>query len=187
MINLFTNYYIDKNPARQKEIEYCLCKNLSNPMLNVVVLNSQNRLSYSFYFRKINLLGGHDDINIIANSDIYFESDIKIVEKMTANQCFALSRWDIDQNGNAQHYDHSDSQDAWIFRGKIKQGLNGEFNLGVPGCDNRIAYEINRAGYLISNPSKTVKSYHVHQSDIRNYGGNKVPPPYMNVHCSILT
>ena len=30
MINLFYNYYKDKNKERQKEIDFCLEKNLSN-------------------------------------------------------------------------------------------------------------------------------------------------------------
>ena len=50
MINLFTNYYIDKNSDRQKEIDLCLAKNLSNKLLNVVVLDSQARLTYKDFF-----------------------------------------------------------------------------------------------------------------------------------------
>ena len=44
-----------------------------------------------------------------------------------------------------------------------------DFNLGIPGCDNRIAWELYRAGYKLINPASKIKSYHYHPSDLHNY------------------
>ena len=76
MINLFYNYYKDKSEERQKEIDLCFSNNIKNSNLNVITFNSQNRLTFSFFFKKINLLSSTEDINIICNSDIFFDESI---------------------------------------------------------------------------------------------------------------
>lgn len=185
MINLFTNYYQDKNPIRQKEIDHCLMKNLCNISLNTIVINSQDRLTFKFFFDRINLVSSDSDVNIVANSDIYFDHTIDIVEKMGPEQCYALSRWDVTIDGSAKHYISADSQDTWIFKGKIKSNLFSDFNLGYRGCDNRLAFELNKAGYKVTNPSVTIKSYHVQNSNVRNYNMTDqflVPGPYLTLH-----
>lgn len=187
MINLFINYYKDDNLERQKEIDFCLNKNLTNPLLNLVVLNNQNRLTYDNFFFVVNKYTGVEDINIIANSDIYFDESIERTSVLTQKQCFALARWNINHDGTSTHFNRSDSQDCWIFRGKITD-VAGDFFLGYRGCDNRIAYEIQKSGWNISNPSLTIKSYHLHLSNVRNYSvtDNKflVPGPYLPLYPS---
>jgi hypothetical protein len=95
------------------------------------------------------------------------------------DQCYALSRWDVTNNGNIHHCTW-DSQDAWIFNGTIRDG-EYDFLLGKPGCDNRIAAELKTAGYEVLNPSKSIQSFHQHKTGIRNYTRNEdevVPRPY---------
>ena len=185
MFNLFINSYQDKSPIRQIELDFCLLQNLSNPLLNTIVFNCQDRLSYRFFFDKINKLTTKDDINIIANADIYFDETIQIAESMNPNQCLALSRWDILQNNTPSFFHREDSQDVWIYKGPIRSNLFATFPLGFCGCDNRLAYEMNKAGYLVSNPSLSIKTYHKHASQIRNYIMRDkrfiVPGPYMKV------
>jgi hypothetical protein len=183
MINLIYNYYKDKNPARQKEIDFCLNKNLSNKNINTIVIESQDRLTYSYYFKKINSVTLPNDINIVCNSDIYLDDTILNCKNMAVDDCYALSRWDLKTNGSAELFNRPDSQDTWIFKGKIRSNLYGDIFLGMPGCDNRIAYEIVKAGYRLSNPSKTIKTYHVHSSNIRNYSKkhDTVPGPYKQI------
>ena len=168
MINLLYNYYKDKNPERQKEIDLCLAKNLANKHINTIVIESQDRLTYSYYFKKINNITLPNDINIICNSDIYLDETILNCQHIQKNECYALSRWDIKLKGQPELFNRPDSQDTWIFKGPIKSNLYGDIFLGMPGCDNRIAYEIVKAGYILSNPSKKIKTYHVHSSNIRN-------------------
>jgi hypothetical protein len=119
-------------------------------------------------------LAEESDISIIANSDIYFES-LDHFEMIKENEVYALSRWD----GNIL-YDHDDSQDAWVFRGQIKPIEDSYFSLGIPGCDNAIAERIARAGYTVLNPSRSIKSIHLHSSNIRNYDRKTtVAKPYL--------
>lgn len=184
MINLFTNYYKGTNPVRQKEIDLCLYHNLSNRFLNTMVLNCQDRLTFKFFFDKINKITSENDINIVANSDIYFDEGVQLVSTISPIQCYALSRWDVLSDGSVKHFNRPDSQDTWVFRGKIKADVQADFNMGFRGCDNRLAHELKRAGYDVINPSITIKSYHVQNSNIRNYNLSKyflVPGPYHTI------
>ena len=94
MIRLLYNYYEDKNPARKKEIDFCLQKNLENPYLNVIVIESMEKPTYSMFFDKINQLTGPEDINIICNSDIFFDETIQMTSHLAPHRAYALSRWD---------------------------------------------------------------------------------------------
>ena len=183
MINLFTTYYIDKNPVRQKEIDFCMLKNLQNKSINTVIIESQNRVKFKFMFDIVNNYTNKDDINIVCNADIWIdEENAKLLEKIKHEECYALSRWDWN-DGKPIHFARSDSQDFWCFRDKIKD-VESDFCLGLLGCDNRLAYCLKQAKYTITNPSLTIKSYHVHSSNIRNYTYSQeysVPGPYERV------
>jgi hypothetical protein len=173
MIRLFINTYTDKNEARNKELEKCYAINQEVFGLeNVISFNF--RLPFSDFFAMINLVAQKDDISIIANSDIYFDT-LYGIGNLKENEVYALSRWD----GN-HLYDREDSQDAWVFKGKIKTVANCNFGLGIPGCDNAIAERLQRAGYTVLNPSKSIKTIHLHSSNIRNYDRRTtVPKPYL--------
>jgi hypothetical protein len=174
MIRLFINQYTDKNPARNKELEKCFTINQNYfGFENVITFNT--RLPFSDFFAIVNLCSEENDISIIANSDIYFEG-LSGIDNIQGNEVYALSRWD----GNTL-YDHEDSQDAWVFRGKIKPIPDCNFGLGIPGCDNAIAERLHRAGYTVLNPSKSIKAIHLHSSNIRNYNRRTmvVPKPYL--------
>lgn len=183
-MKLFYNYYEDSNITRKYEIDFCLRKNLENDIFNIVIIESQARLTYNDFFRRINkLIVDENDINIICNSDIFFDETIELANKIQHNQVFALSRWDWYEKHPPVFFDRPDSQDTWIIRGTIKN-VNGNFPLGKKGCDNRIAYEFNKVGYNVINPGKTIKSYHFHNSNIRTntYHSDVVPEPYMTCH-----
>lgn len=187
MINLFFNFYREKNPTRAKEIDLCINRNLANPLLNVIMISSQERLTYNNFFQIINNYSEDTDVNIISNSDIYFDNSIQLVNEMKDNEAFALGRWSLNSSNKINFDNRVDSQDAWVFKGKIRD-IQGNFCLGYLGCDNRIAFEIEKVGYRLSNPSKTIKIVHVHSSNIRNYHidnknkhKNLVPPPYKTV------
>lgn len=185
MINLFYNYYKTTNEKRQKEIDFCLNKNLSNKNLNVIIIESQEALTYNYFFNQINKITDSEDINIISNSDIFLDDSILHCNDIKNNECYALCRWEYKSQSIITFANRVDSQDVWIFRGRVNN-INGDFTLGKPGCDNRIAYEIKQAGYNIKNPSKTIKTYHVHNSNIRNYNIKNykqqvVPGPYLTL------
>jgi len=189
---LLINYYIDKNPIRQKEIDFCLEKNIGNPAIkSIVVFHDINcrlpkstkiipvkyhgRPTYSEYFKYGNNFNG---VKILANSDIYFNETIRFCDKIKENQVYALTRW---QDGKPlRFYNKNNSQDVWVWRGSVN--IESDFGLGVAGCDNKIAYLLQSNGYDVSNPSLTIQAIHYHRSEIRNYRPkDKLPGPYMNV------
>lgn len=206
-MNLYINFYKDKNPDRQKELEYCLAANQEIEELNriylfieekdiaytktlpinwkVILVKASGRPAYNDYFRFTNK--HPEDINIIANTDIIMDStSLKmLLEWDWMDRCLALSRWDLREDliiDNAVHYKHWDSQDTWIVKGKFPNMPEATFTLGMKGCDNRIAYLLNRTHKVI-NASLQIRTYHYHNSQIRNYapqGIDKdvVRPPY---------
>lgn len=208
MITLYTSYYKDKSPVRQAELDYCLQKNIDNPLIDQIVLmcgdelpphlhrpnrvylTANNRPTYQDFFNIINnSLTSNLDISMVANSDIYFDETLsELPGQMAGNKCIALSRWDIKPEGAVLHNEKF-SQDVWIFQGKVKPVKYATFNLGVPGCDNRIAWELWRAGYILKNPASRIKAYHYHPSDLHTYHDENgenikylyVPKPYLFV------
>jgi hypothetical protein len=98
----------------------------------------------------------------------------------------ALSRWEIQnlEKNISTHFDRDDSQDTWIFLGSVNNINLADFTLGVCGCDNKIAYLLGENGYYVINPSKTLKTYHLHLTNVRNYlnvvgeATERIPPHY---------
>jgi hypothetical protein len=178
VIRLFYNYYEDKHPTRKKEIDFCLQKNLDNPYIKTIIVEHANKPTYDYFFQKINDITEDNDINIICNSDIFFDETIKLTENIKHRELYSLLRWEYHPGAAPQFYERPDSQDTWIVRGKIENVFGG-FTLGIRGCDNRIAYEFLKSGYIVNNPSKSIRSYHFHTSQIRNYTmAECIPPPY---------
>jgi hypothetical protein len=131
---------------------------------------SSPRPTYNDFFNLINQNTEAETISILANTDIYFDESVRILKYLNLkNKCFALTRWDFSEKGTATiNTRRFDSQDVWIFKGKIKP-IEGNFHLGRQACDSVIAGNISRAGYIITNPSLSIKSYHLHNSNLRNY------------------
>jgi len=180
MVNLFLNYYNDINNLRNSELELCLYNNMNNKNLNTIIIESCGRLKYSDFFSYMRKAEVFDDVNIIANLDIYFDESVILCESINDKNVYALSRWD-DLGNRLVHFNREDSQDAWIFRG-IPENVPGDFYLGVPGCDNKIAFQFKDAGYSVYNPSLDIKAIHVHRSRKRNYSRkDSVSPPYLVV------
>lgn len=182
MIRLIYNYYEDKNLQRKKEIDLCLQKNLANSALNVVIYENASKPTYKDLFEKANSLTGPNDINIVCNSDIFFDSTIELTEKyLLGKTAYALCRWEWADETHNHFWNRSDSQDTWIVRGKF-DNVYGDFQLGIRGCDNRIAHEFQKAGYTVRNPSRTIKTFHVHNSGVRTYRHiPPIPPPYLTL------
>ena len=179
-INLFVQYYQCGNEERQKEIDACCRLNHKLKHFNKV-FTLTDRLTYKQIFELTNEYP--DCINVIANSDIYFDETILYARFMGENDCYALSRWDYQENKTIKLFNVHYSQDAWVFNGVAKNINNCDFYLGTLGCDNRIAYEIKQAGYNVLNPSKTIHAIHLHNSQFRTYSKSEViPPPYLHLH-----
>jgi SAM-dependent methyltransferase len=185
-IRLFYNYYEDKNPQRKQEIDFCLQKNIDNALFDLVVIESSDNPTFNFMFDKINRLTGPNDISIICNADIFFDNTIPLINKIGSKEVYALSRWQWRGSPAASTFDGERSQDVWVVRGKT-ENVNGDFQMGKPACDNRIAFEFQKAGYSILNPSQSIKVYHYHSSGIRNYtNADTIQGDYLFVKSTIL-
>ena len=190
-----------KNPNIDKVITF-LCDSASKERISQIIdlykldrskfnpLNYDlpNRPTYNDHFAITQKF--QNDINIISNSDIMFDEEgIKmVIDYFIDNgkkKCIALSRWELKNDyslTNATLLDYEWSQDCWIFYGGVDSNESYSFPLGKPGCDNRIAMVLSENGYDVTNPSKTVRTFHLHLSQVRNYVSNsdadRVPPPY---------
>lgn len=207
MIRLYTSYYKDKILERENELKTCLQKNIECKSIDKILcfidcepplidnkiefIHSSTRPTYKDFFThsidtsKI-YISSDSIVTVVANSDIYFDETIGYVSNITDRDVYALTRWDVDEKcQNGKFYNRSDSQDAWIWRGELNlTNVECDFCLGIAGCDNRIAYELSK-NYIIKNPSKSIKIYHLHNSGIRNYNRNEpISPPYKYVPIS---
>jgi hypothetical protein len=203
---LYLNYYRDKDIKRDEELRNCLEYNIANPEIDHIVLLADEAIELPCFFPEKVLIrtvdkrptyndffeatqhyySAGDIIHIIANSDIFFDQvGLSLLDKISLdNKCLALTRWDIQSDGSAKCHNNIGSQDVWIFKGNIRP-IDGNFHLGKRGCDNRIAHEIEKAGYKVENPCHDVICYHLHLSNVRNYStkgdADVIPPPYKYV------
>ncbi len=180
------------------ELDYIKLLNICSKEFidNVLPIITELRPSYNDYFSIISkLFSGNENINIIANLDIIIPVETLLLCEnylTTSKICLALSRWDINKIEiyqtnpfiNSALFNREDSQDTWIFIGDVPQISGASFSLGKAGCDNSIAYLLQQSGYNVINPSRKLKTYHLHLTNIRNYtnpyGGtiDRVLPPY---------
>jgi len=201
MFRLLTTFYIDESFARQIELETSIKNNLANTLLETTfivdsiiaknkllelgatnIIIQEKRPTYKDFIKVANSFEDID-ITIIANTDIYFPKDSLslISENLKPNEAYALSRYDMDIYNKLTLFSRIDSQDTWCFKGRIRD-FYCDFYLGVPGCDNRIAHEINSASYVLYNPCHDIITIHLHNSMVRKYlviRTTSIPPPYL--------
>lgn len=201
MIRLFSACFPVPSPTRAKEYSEALRRNCecsaideiclfqeggANPTVSSTKLRIKpvsGRPLYSDYFNWINELAGADDISIIANSDIYFDDQLELFRNwsMPADTVFILTRWQVDEAGQSSLHYRAETQDTWIFRGRVRP-VKSDFPLGVARCDNRLAYELAASGFKVLNPSMSIRSHHLHDAPRRNYKPKEhnllIPPPY---------
>lgn len=196
---LITSIYKDQSKFRFMEMVSCLCHNaFCEEIDNIIVITDQDfehpveadglkyvrldkRPTYQDMFDIAEKMFPENELKIVANGDIYFQDEDVRLLKATSHKdrVVALSRWDLTDSG-IRHHAQRDSQDAWVFLGNVRKG-NYNYPVGFLGCDNRLAHELTAAGYEVVNPSKTIRSYHLHRTNIRTYTRNEsyvVPPPY---------
>jgi hypothetical protein len=198
MFRLFTTYFDSGHEGRQEELDFCLQVNES--AFDFVYIYSEKvvkpdwckcywhtgkRKKFSDLLDAASRTSEEDDIVVVANSDIVFTKFALhlIDENLEENEVYCLSRWDFLEDKGCIIFDRFNSQDSWIFRGPPKEDIGGDFYFGQPGCDNRIMHELDEAGYKVSNPSRSIKTYHPHVCGLRpsNKQSLRVPLPYL--HC----
>ena len=206
-VNLSVDYYNDKHPERQRELDFCLAKNIENEHIDhiymflqpncvppeiskvgkVTIINNSEQITYADFFKHTQQFP--DDINILANTDIYFDETVRHALTIKKEEAWAISRYNLDSNmtpflqgsvvgpypTNAAHV----SQDVWVFKGAVNPITGSEMHMGPGGCDNRIAYLLMVAGYQVTNPCGKLKAYHHHLTNIRYWTtGGMQPYPH---------
>lgn len=201
-IYLYTTFYNEDNNYRKEELLTCLKKNISNKAISKLIVFNEGesiayleptkiqevfidkRPTYRDFINYINANSNLDDIHIIANTDIYFDTNIEVLKHINfKDTCLALSRWDTTDTIKPKLYNRNYSQDVWIFKGPIKQQLKADFPLGVPRCDNKLMYQLQEARYKVLNPAFSIKAFHIHKGQrglVYTEGDNlyNIKPPY---------
>lgn len=214
---LLVGFYLDPSAARLREFLTCIERNAGNPRIaevhvfveqeidpaHLVSLYPQlaspkvrlvvagSRVTYHQFFDYANreLMGRRV---IIANADIFLDRTLSRLDNYDLRGCLlCLCRWDLHTDGSWRLFDFESSQDAWIFQSPVPD-FPCDFHLGIPGCDNRLAWEAEHAGLVVSNPSRSVRAYHLHASGIRRYlweqrlTGNTLGVPSVDLDASAI-
>lgn len=193
-MNLLAGFYIDANPVRTEEFVECVRRNAAHPHIDSITLFLEDqlpadkirscfpaladpkvrliehgrRLTYEQAFEYANRKLAGAGV-IVANADIFFDETLGLTDEVSLEgKMLCLSRWDEGLDGTPRHFDCAHSQDAWIFESPLPH-IASDFPLGKPGCDNRLACEAQRAGLAVTNPSRTLRARHLHQSAVRRY------------------
>ncbi|WAK74150.1 tetratricopeptide repeat protein [Arthrospira sp. PCC 9108] len=198
-IILFTPYYKAKQPERQQELIYCLQKNIEcveiakivlliddghQPELTSPKIEILNLASRPTYLNWVELTQEKypEQISVLANTDIYFDQSVlRLREIFSANPKAFVTISRYEQEGSAQtlHKNPHWSQDVWAIFGKNKlltPALKNTLKipLGVPRCDNKIAYLFSIYGAKVYNPCLDIKTFHVQETDSRTYDKKRI-------------
>jgi len=191
-IYLFTPYFAAGTPHRQKELDTCLRRNVESDAIERIFLLVDDGHRPPIVDNKIEIIDvgarptyrqwveltrnlRRSCLSILANSDIYFDETLsRMREILGLPQAFvALTRHELLGNQLVQHPNPHWSQDVWSIHGssQFSDSLlkSLEIPLGVPRCDNKIAYLFAIQGWNVYNPVNYVNAVHVHETQQRSY------------------
>ena len=162
---------------------------LNDPKIVMKILKTRPTYHEAFTiaqrYRKRKIGRASNCLIIVANSDIIFDEAVisKAFSRIGKNIAIALSRWNLTLTSSltidAELHNCWDSQDSWFFLNRINRG-NFKFEIGIPGCDNRLAHELSVSKYRVINPAKSLITKHLHLTDFRTYSDStdRIGPPY---------
>jgi hypothetical protein len=209
-VNVYVNYYTDKNPIRDAENNFCIEKHLQSDVIDAVHLiidhdtlvpfankkivlhYNDNRPTYWDFFELINEADPWD-VNIVMNTDCFIDDkSLQLIKNnIEPDECWCLNRLEMksDRVSDAVlEVVPRSSQDAWCLRGRIFNRPAFKFQLGIPCCEHKLAFQMVTSKYLVTNPSNDIRLYHNHRSNIRHYtdilrhGGTMTFVPQCSVH-----
>ena len=190
---LIQQYYQPTKSQRAKEINQSLEKNIECTSIDKIILlnekiysdiptsskieqvNIGHRLKYYDVLNYIKTSVPKDTFVVFSNSDIYMDSTLTQLYNIDLNMKFlALLRYDVQLEGEPILFGpRADSQDTWIVWSSsihfdVTEADFG-FNFGVSGCDNALTVAMLKKKFVVSNPAYSIKTYHLHNSNIRTY------------------
>jgi hypothetical protein len=198
MLTLFAQYYVPKTQKRRDEIDQCFKKNIENTLVkNFVILFEReedmklipnhkkitkkffpDRMTYAHWLKETEQLKP-GTLSLLVNSDIYLTDSVKHLvshaKQMQEKKSFlALSRYNPALDGVELNSNPHWTQDTWgIVKGEdplpIALFQETAFELGQPGCDNKIAYVMHSYGFAVTNPCTQVCTVHLQEDSARSY------------------
>jgi hypothetical protein len=168
-------------------------KELGTESDKIKQVNIGGRLKYNdvFNFVEKEKLSG---FICILNSDIFFDKSAENIKRSgleNEKKVFCQLRYEYKDKTKLADSKlfgpRQESQDAWIFHSSknIEERFRKmfAFNLGVPGCDNKIVYLFNIIGYQCYNEPDLIKCYHYHNINSRSYDINtkSLPRPLVGI------
>lgn len=138
-----------------------LSKGLADPKVTLVERGKRITHKSMIQYANAHFLG---KTVIYANVDVHFDETLALLDGVDLRGLFlCMAKY----NGPNLHMP-SLSQDAWIFTTKVPDFAE-EWMFGPAGNDNRVAYEAQKAGLRVFNPSLSVKVHHLHTSAVRRH------------------
>lgn len=210
---LIQQYFRHSNNRRAREIHNCLEKNIAAGLIdNILLLNEEeykemptsdkitvihhpHRLTYYDVLVTAIDKVPKGDIVIFSNSDIYFDGTLSHLWRMKLAErrlFLSLLRWEDTGVNPTIFGPRADSQDAWICARDTLDFTplreDFDFPFGKPGCDNVIGILMMKKRFLVVNPAYSIKTYHLHSSNLRNYDPHDVlyRPNFLYVEPSAL-
>jgi hypothetical protein len=213
MLTLFAQYYVPKTQKRRNEIDQCFKKNIENSFVkNFVILFEReedmklipnhkkitkkyfpDRMTYAHWLKETEKLKP-GTLSLLINSDIYLTDSVShLIENAKLMQeqkrFLALSRYNPVSDGVELNSNPHWTQDTWGIV-KADESLpialfqETAFELGQPGCDNKIAYVMHSYGYSVTNPCPKVCTVHLQEDAARSYDskGSKLIGLHAFVH-----
>ena len=197
-----TQFYTTEKKRRVRELKRCLEVNTDSPLIDKIILLNERvedfvghekieevvigkRLTYDEVFKRI--ADFPDDVIVaFANADICIDNESwkNLWSVNLENKFIALLRYDVPDSEaikDAKLFGpRPDSQDTWVVRAAdVKSRGSGiwknlDFKFGHMGCDNALALEMFRQKFLVTNPALTIKTWHFHSSEVRNYNNKDI-------------
>lgn len=196
--HLFINPYQDKNPERRKELEKVFENNIFAGFDFITFVIEDKDFQYVLklsgkyptgvrnfesvdqrppFQTYIDMANKNDEetINIVCNNDIYITPDN--LEKLKnlhwdRKLWVSLARWDVSTGGNLTLLDRPDTADGWAWVGNCNIN-NANCPIGFAGSDNNLAWLAKESGYIVINPSRDIRIFHLHNVKINNYRDGK--------------
>lgn len=177
---LIHEHYTSSDAARAAELDRVRALNAAAGVFEEIVPVAEGgRCSFAELFAlAARRFGGR--VCAIANADIAFDESLHaaadLVRRTPRPLLVALTRWD-DPSGPSMEGRvdpgrwrfYSQSQDTWLFVAGALPAFEAGFTLGIPACENRLAYEAHRAGIAVADPALSVRTWHHHASGTRSW------------------
>ena len=115
---------------------------------------------------------------ILANLDIEFDETLGLLQqdrKLSYSNAYFLSRYESEESKSLITTqcspEYMGSHDSFIFVPPLPRPLISRcnFQLGQVGMEARLIWEFEMSGLTVSNPCLSVKTWHHHSSNIRNW------------------